>query len=92
MNPVDAKNQDLVAVMAEACVNGVSARKVKRLVEQLGVEAMSRSAVRRLCRVLDEQIRIFRIRAVEARYPCLWLDARAEACAKRAACARRPWW
>jgi transposase-like protein len=38
-----------VTVVAEAYVNGVSTRKVERLVEQLGVESMSRSTVSRLC-------------------------------------------
>ena len=70
--------QALVAVVAEAYVNGVSTRKVERLVEQLGIESMSRSTVSRLCRVLDEQVRIFRTRPLEGRYPYLWLDARVE--------------
>ena len=32
----------------------------------------------RLCRVLDEQVRIFRERPLEGRYPYLWLDAKVE--------------
>lgn len=67
-----------MAVVAEAYVNGVSTRKVERLVEQLGIESMSRSTVSRLCRVLDDQVRIFRSRPLEGRYPYLWLDARME--------------
>jgi transposase-like protein len=39
---------------------------------------MSRSTVSRLCRVLDEQVTIFRSRPLEGRYPYLWLDARVE--------------
>ena len=70
--------QALVAVVAEAYVNGVSTRKVERLVAQLGIESMSRSTVSRLCRVLDEQVRIFRTRPLEGRYPYLWLDAKVE--------------
>ena len=38
-----------VTVVAEAYVNGVSTRKVERLVEQLGVESISRSTVSCLC-------------------------------------------
>ena len=32
----------------------------------------------RLCRALDEQVRIFRERPLEGRYPYLWLDAKVE--------------
>jgi len=60
-----------VAVVAEAYVNGVSTRKVERLVAQLGIESMSRSTVSRLCKTLDEQVRIFRERPLEGRYPYL---------------------
>ena len=49
-----------MAVVAEAYVNGVSTRKVERIVAQLGIESMSRSTVSRLCKTLDEQVRIFR--------------------------------
>lgn len=55
-----------------------SARKVERLVTQLGLAGMSRSAVSRLCAGLDEQVRIFRERPLEGSYPYLWLDARVE--------------
>jgi transposase-like protein len=59
-------------------VNGVSTRKVERLVAQLGIESMSRSTVSRLCRVLAERVRIFRSRPLEGRYPYLWLDSKVE--------------
>jgi len=59
-------------------VNGVSTRKVERLVTQLGLAGMSRSAVSRLCAGLDEQVRLFRERPLEGAYPYLWLDARVE--------------
>ena len=78
LEPRRRSEQALVAVVAEAYVNGVSTRKVERLVAQLGVESMSRSTVSRLCRVLDEQVRIFRERPLEGRYPYLWLDAKVE--------------
>lgn len=78
LEPRRRSEQALVAVVAEAYVNGVSTRKVERLVEQLGIESMSRSTVSRLCRVLDEQVTIFRSRPLEGRYPYLWLDARVE--------------
>ena len=78
LEPRRRSEQALVAVVAEAYVNGVSTRKVERLVAQLGIEAMSRSTVSRLCRTLDEQVRIFRTRPLEGRYPYLWLDAKVE--------------
>ena len=50
-----ARREALVAVVQEAYVNGVSTRKVDRLVEQMGVH-MSKDQVSRLCRGLDEQV------------------------------------
>lgn len=78
LEPRRRSEQALVAVVAEAYVNGVSTRKVERLVAQLGIESMSRSTVSRLCRTLDEQVQIFRERPLEGRYPYLWLDAKVE--------------
>ena len=59
-------------------MNGVSTRKVERLAAQLGIESMSRSTVSRLCKTLDEQVRLFRERPLAGRYPYLWLDAKVE--------------
>jgi transposase-like protein len=67
-----------VAVIQEAYVNGVSTRKVDRLVTQLGLSGISRSAVSRLCSDLDQQVRLFRERPLEGAYPYLWLDAKVE--------------
>jgi transposase-like protein len=66
----------IVAVVLEAYVNGVSTRKVDRLVEQLGVEEMTKDRVATMCRSLDEQIELFRQRPLEGAYPYLWLDAK----------------
>jgi putative transposase len=78
LEPRTRGEQALVAVVQEAYVNGVSTRKVERLVEQLGVAGMSRSAVSRLCKGLDDQVNAFRERPLEGRYPYLWLDAKIE--------------
>jgi transposase-like protein len=78
LEPRTRSEQALVAVVQEAYVNGVSTRKVDRLVTQLGLTGMSRSAVSRLCAGLDEQVRIFRERPLEGAYPYLWLDAKLE--------------
>ena len=60
----------------EAYVNGVSTRKVDRLVEQLGIQGMSKDRVSRMCRELDEHVEQFRARPLEGAYPYLWLDAK----------------
>jgi transposase-like protein len=78
LEPRSRSEQALVAVIQEAYVNGVSTRKVDRLVSQLGLSGISRSAVSRLCSGLDEQVRAFRERPLEGRYPYLWLDAKVE--------------
>jgi putative transposase len=68
--------QAIVAVVMEAYVNGVSTRKVDRLVEQLGIAGMDKDRVSRLCRNLDEHVEEFRSRPLEGAYPYLWLDAK----------------
>jgi len=76
LEPRRRSEQAIVAVVAEAYVNGVSTRKVDRLVEQLGVQGMSKDRVSALCRGLDEQVEAFRSRPLEGDYPYLWLDAK----------------
>ena len=78
LEPRKRSEQALVAVVQEAYVNGVSTRKVDRLVEQLGLRGMSKDQVSRLCRGLDEQVRVFRERELEGAHPYLWLDAKVE--------------
>jgi putative transposase len=68
--------QAIVAVVMEAYVNGVSTRKVDRLVEQLGIHGMSNDRVSALCRALDGQVQAFRERPLEGAHPYLWLDAK----------------
>jgi transposase-like protein len=68
--------QAIVAVVMEAYVNGVSTRKVDRLVEQLGIAGMSKDRVSAMCRGLDERVAAFRERPLEGAYPYLWLDAK----------------
>jgi hypothetical protein len=52
----DFIRETIAAVVLEAYVNGVSARKVDRLVEQMGIEAMTKVRVSAMCRALDEQV------------------------------------
>jgi putative transposase len=78
LEPRRRAEQALVAVVQEAYVNGVSTRKVDRLVAHLGLQNMTKDQVSRLCRGLDEQVRVFRERLLEGVYPYLWLDAKVE--------------
>ena len=76
LEPRRRSEQAIVAVVMEAYVNGVCTRKVDRLVEQLGVEGMTKDRVSAMCRALDEQVELFRQRPLEGAYPYLWLDAK----------------
>jgi putative transposase len=78
LEPRRRAEQALVAVVQEAYVNGISTRKVDRLVEQLGLQGMTKDTVSRLCRGLDEQVAVFCARPLEGAYPYLWLDAKVE--------------
>jgi putative transposase len=69
LEPRRRAEQALVAVVQEAYVNGISTRKVDRLVEQLGLRGMSKDQVSRLCRGLDEQVAVFRERPLAGTYP-----------------------
>ena len=76
LEPRRRSEQAIVAVVMEACVNGVSTRRVERIVEQLGIGGMTKDRVSALCRALDVQVDAFRSRPLEGAYPYLWLDAR----------------
>jgi putative transposase len=78
LEPRKVSEQALVACVQEAYVNGVSTRKVDRLVEALGLTGISKDQVSRLCRQLDERVDAFRNRPLEGAYPYLWLDAKVE--------------
>jgi transposase-like protein len=76
LEPRKRSEQAIVSVVMEAYVNGVSTRKVDRLVEQLGIGSMSKDRVSTMCRALDEQVAVFRERPLEDPFPYLWLDAK----------------
>ena len=76
LEPRKRSEQAIVAVVMEAYVNGVSTRKVDRLVEQLGIHGMTKDRVSALCRALDDQVEAFRNRPLEDEHPYLWLDAK----------------
>lgn len=76
LEPRSRCEQAIVSVVMEAYVNGVSTRKVDRLVEQMGIGSMSKDRVSRMCRDLDELVGEFRDRELTDAYPYLWLDAK----------------
>ena len=65
----------LVASMAEMVVNGVSTRKVSRVMETLCGTSFSKSAVSDVCKDLDKNVKEFRNRPLEGDYPFLTVDA-----------------
>lgn len=65
----------LVAGMAEMVVNGVSTRKVSRVMETLCGTSFSKSAVSDVCKDLDKTVKEFRTRPLEGDYPFLTVDA-----------------
>ena len=78
LEPPRRAEQALVAVVQEAYVNGVSSRKVDRLVEQMGLRGCRRIRSCGCAAGLDEQVELFRARPLDGEYPYLWLDAKVE--------------
>jgi putative transposase len=76
LQPRRRAEQAFVAVIADAYLAGVSTRRVEKLVQQLGVERMSKSQVSRLAKSLDGIVEDFRTRPLDgAPYAYLTLDA-----------------
>lgn len=76
LEPRRRSERALINVVAECYVKGVSTRKVDAVVQQLGLEGISKSQVSELAKSLDEQVTAFRTRPLEAKaYPYVWLDA-----------------
>jgi putative transposase len=76
LQPRRRAEQAFVSVIADAYLAGVSTRRVEKLVQQLGVERMSKSQVSRLARSLDGIVEDFRTRPLDgAPYAYVTLDA-----------------
>lgn len=76
LEPRRRSEKALLNVIAESYVLGVSTRKVDRLVEQLGIQGVSKSQVSEIAKQLDEIVEDFRNRPLTGRtYPFVWLDA-----------------
>jgi putative transposase len=68
--------QALVSVVATSYLLGVSTRRVEKLVEQLGVKALSKSQVSEMAAHLDVQVEAFRSRPLDSgHYTFVWMDA-----------------
>lgn len=67
--------QALVATMAEMVVNGVSTRKVSKVMETLCGTSFSKSTVSTACKTLDKSVYEFKNRALEESYPFVLVDA-----------------
>ena len=68
--------QALVSVVATAYLRGVSTRRVEKLVEQLGIKALSKSQVSEMAGYLDAQVEAFRNRPLDSgHYTFVWTDA-----------------
>ena len=65
----------LIASMAEMVVNGVSTRKVSKVIETLCGTSFSKSAVSDVCKDLDKSVKEFRNRPLAGDYPFLTVDA-----------------
>lgn len=66
----------LIQVVQEAFVQGVSTRKMEKLVRSLGIENLSHSQVNEMTKGLNEQVDSFRNRLLsQCLYPILWVDA-----------------
>lgn len=65
----------LIAGMAEMVVNGISTRKVSRVMEELCGTSFSKSTVSDVCKDLDKAVREFRERPLDGEYPFLTVDA-----------------
>ena len=65
----------LIASMAEMVVNGVSTRKVSKVMEMLCSTSFSKSTVSDVCKDLEKAVAEFRSRPLEGNYPFLTVDA-----------------
>lgn len=69
------RTEDLDRLMTTAYVQGVSTRDMTKLSEALMGEGVSRSAVSRATKVLEEQVEALRRSPIEELIPYLYLDA-----------------
>lgn len=67
--------QALCGVIMEAFVQGVSTRKMEKVMQAFGIKDISAGQVSNLCEELDGKVKIFLNRRLTGRYPYIWVDA-----------------
>jgi len=65
----------LLNAVIESYLQGVSTRRIKEIVSQLGVEDLSASSVSRISKELDEKVEEFLKRPIEQAVPYIFVDA-----------------
>jgi putative transposase len=65
----------LINAVIESYLQGVSTRRVKDIVSQLGIEELSASSVSRIAKELDETVEEFLKRPIEHPVPYIFVDA-----------------
>ena len=70
--------QAFIAYLLEMYLQGVSTRKVSKIIETLCGTTVSKSQISKLCKRLDKQLETWRNREIVGSYPYLVIDARYE--------------
>ena len=65
----------LLNAVIESYLQGVSTRRIKNIVSQLGIEDLSASSVSRISKELDEKVEEFLKRPIEQAVPYIFVDA-----------------
>lgn len=66
----------LILAVCEIYTQGVSTRKVAKLMEALDIQGISAGEISNMTQRLDEQVQAFRTRSLKGKcYPFLWVDA-----------------
>lgn len=71
----ERKEQAFVMTLAEMVVQGVSTRKVSKVMETLCGQSFSKSTISKACEKLDSEVRSFKNRKLESKYPFVIVDA-----------------
>ncbi|AKB39362.1 Mobile element protein [Methanosarcina mazei WWM610] len=67
--------QSILSAVAESYLQGVSTRRVNKVMAALGVEGISASSVSRITKELDEKVSEFLSKPIEHEIPYLFIDA-----------------
>jgi transposase-like protein len=71
----DRVEKAVALAIAESYVQGVSTRRVRLIMEQLGITGVSASTVSRICKELDDKVEKFLGRRIDTPCWCLMVDA-----------------